>query len=188
MSGHFARSILSSRGGRNIVLSGPSGFLGSRVVDEVVKAQALRKAKGLPPGQLILLSGSPGKLMANLSTQYSREAMSDIRASRVDYYVQHDSDDWVNHMGSLGLQGESSVFINLAAVAGPVSGFKDAMYDVNYKACKAAAEACAALKFAHFIQASTQATVTGKQVERGQATFLQHQLQHCHRNRYTYCY
>jgi len=97
--------------------------------------------------------------MARLTHQYG-EKMISVRASRVDYFVQHEVDDWINHLGSLGLEGSDSVFVNLAAVAGPREGFRDAMFDVNYKALKAAAEACRALNFGHFIQSSTQATVT----------------------------
>lgn len=49
------------------------------------------------------------------------------------------------------------MFINLAAVAGPVVGKHDAMMDVNYKAPVAAASACEELEFGHWIQSSTQA-------------------------------
>jgi hypothetical protein len=45
-----------------------------------------------------------------------------------------------------------------AAIAGPVSGKKDAMMDVNYIAPIAAARACEHLRFGHWIQSSTQAT------------------------------
>jgi hypothetical protein len=34
---------------------------------------------------------------------------------------------------SLGLQGNDCVFVNLAAVAGPVAGKQDALMDVNYR-------------------------------------------------------
>eukprot|EP01034_Spumella_vulgaris_P034970 gene34970-43122_t len=61
-------------------------------------------------------------------------------------------------MGSLGLEGPNSVFVNLAAVAGPVVGKPDAMMDVNYKAAIAAARACQHLGFGHWVQSSTQAT------------------------------
>lgn len=50
------------------------------------------------------------------------------------------------------------MFVNLAAVAGPVPGIPDAMMDVNYKAPAAAAKACETLGFGHWVQSSTQAT------------------------------
>jgi hypothetical protein len=80
------------------------------------------------------------------------------RASRVDYYTQHDPTVWKDNFLSLGLEGEDCVFVNLAAVAGPVAGIKDAMMDVNYKAPVAAAQAASELKFGHWVQSSTQAT------------------------------
>jgi hypothetical protein len=58
----------------------------------------------------------------------------------------------------LGAEGEHSVFVNLAATAGPVLGKPDAMMDVNYKAPAAAARACEKLGFGHWVQSSTQAT------------------------------
>lgn len=72
---------------------------------------------------------------------------------------------------SLGLQGNDCVFVNLAAVAGPVAGKQDALMDVNYRlvpfkqihfilrrAPAAAGMACSDLDFGHWIQSSTQAT------------------------------
>jgi hypothetical protein len=77
---------------------------------------------------------------------------------------------------ALGLGGESSVFVNLAAVAGPVAGKQDALMDVNYRSAApqdslclslsspffrapaAAGMACSELQFGHWIQSSTQAT------------------------------
>jgi hypothetical protein len=56
-----------------------------------------------------------------------------VRASRVDYYHQHQIDVWHDQLGSLGLGGEHAVFVNLAAIAGPVTGRPDAMMHVNYK-------------------------------------------------------
>ena len=50
------------------------------------------------------------------------------------------------------------MFVNLAAVAGPVAGRPDAMMDVNYRAPVAAATACQQLGFGHWVQSSTQAT------------------------------
>lgn len=58
----------------------------------------------------------------------------------------------------LGAEGEHAVFVNLAAVAGPIPGKPDAMMDVNYKAPAAAARACEKLGFGHWVQSSTQAT------------------------------
>eukprot|EP00959_Pyramimonas_sp_CCMP1952_P159461 3335164-Pyramimonas_sp.AAC.1 len=43
-------------------------------------------------------------------------------------------------------------------MAGPVPGKPDAMMAVNYRAPMAAARACEALGFGHWIQSSTQAT------------------------------
>jgi len=76
----------------------------------------------------------------------------------VDYYHQHQIDVWHDQLGSLGLGGEHAVFVNLAAIAGPVTGRPDAMMHVNYKAPMAAATACEALDFGHWVQSSTQAT------------------------------
>jgi hypothetical protein len=67
---------------------------------------------------------------------------------------------WQDQFLSLGLEGEDCVFVNLAAVAGPVQGQPDAMMHVNYRAPVAAASACESLKFGHWIQSSTQATTT----------------------------
>lgn len=50
------------------------------------------------------------------------------------------------------------MFLNLAAVAGPVDGYPDAMMDVNYRAPLSAARACERLGFGHWVQSSTQAT------------------------------
>jgi len=57
--------------------------------------------------------------MGQLSRKYGEEAMRTIRASRVDYYTQHDPTIWKDNFLSLGLEGEDCVFVNLAAVAGP---------------------------------------------------------------------
>jgi len=143
---------------KKIVLSGPSGFLGSRVLEAILEAHALRKEQGLEPGEVILLSGGPGRLMQNLYRKYGPEQMSTVRASRIDYYRQHDVDTWTDQLGSLGVEGEHASFVNLAAVAGPIAGYQDALMDVNYRAPHAAARACEALGFGHFVQSSTQAT------------------------------
>jgi hypothetical protein len=122
--------------------------------------------------------------MQRLQRKYGVEAMRTVRASRVDYYTQHDVEVWRDHLLSLNLEGEDCVFVNLgisignsstcttsgemtnfillhfhtAAIAGPVAGKPDAMMDVNYKAPIAAARACEYLKFGHWVQSSTQAT------------------------------
>lgn len=46
---------------RKIVLSGPSGFLGKRVLKSIIELHNFRRDNGLDPGELILLSASPGK-------------------------------------------------------------------------------------------------------------------------------
>ena len=68
-----------------------------------------------------------------------------------------------------GVEGSDAVFVNLAAVAGPVVGKNDAMMDVNYKAPVAAARACEQLGFGHWIQSSTQATNAERS---GQVSYL----------------
>lgn len=141
-----------------IALSGPAGFLGSRVLDAVLDAQEFRRREGVDPGEALLLSASPGNLMSRLTAKYGLERLKSVRASRVDYYYQHDADTWQDQLGSLGMSGENSVFVNLAGLAGPVTGRPDAMMCVNYKAPVAAARACQNLGFGHFIQSSTQAT------------------------------
>lgn len=132
---------------KKIVLSGPSGFLGRRVLECILTVHKERLYHGLNPGEVVLLSSSPGSLMANLSDQYSSSLMKTIRASRVDYYTQHDERMWQDQLLSLGLEGEDCVFVNLAAVAGPVEGKTDAMMHVNYRAPVAAARACEVLRF-----------------------------------------
>jgi len=143
---------------KQIALSGPSGFLGTRVVQAIMDVHSWRRAHGLEPGELLLLSASPGKLMSKLTDQYGAERMVSVRASRVDYYRQHNVDLWHDQLGSLGLGGNNSVYVNLAGVAGPIPGRPEAMMAVNYKAPIAAARACQELRFGHFIQSSTQAT------------------------------
>ena len=41
--------------------------------------------------------------------------MATVRATRVDYYFQHDLDSWRDQLGSLGMGGPDAVLINLAA-------------------------------------------------------------------------
>jgi hypothetical protein len=40
--------------------------------------------------------------------------MSTVRASRVDYYHQHDVDSWQDQLGSIGMTGQDAVFLNRA--------------------------------------------------------------------------
>ena len=130
------RALLRKSPPKRVVLSGPSGFLGSRVLDYILQLHSDRIKHKLSPGEVVLLSSSPGRLMHRLTSKYGTEAMRTIRASRVNYYTQHDVDTWQDHLGSLSLGGENSVFVNLAGLAGPekthVDPFK-AMMDVNYR-------------------------------------------------------
>ena len=155
---------------KRVVLSGPSGFLGSRVLDAILRVHALREQAGVPSGEVILLSSSPGNLMGRLVERYASggagdrgagaTALRSVRASRVDYYTQHQPSTWVDHLGSLGVRGPDSVFVNLAGVAGPIKGrgAHGGQHDVNYAAVVAAAAACEELGVGHFVQSSTQAT------------------------------
>ena len=148
---HGGGKILSSRPKR-IVLSGPSGFLGSRVLDSILAGHKLRMECEEPPGEVVLLSSSPGNLMKRLRLRYGMDKMKTIRASRVDYYTQHSPSTWRDQLGSLGLRGEDCVFVNLAGVAGPKDGSLDAMMDVNYLAPAAAAAAAQELQFGHWVR------------------------------------
>mmetsp|Transcript_10489 Transcript_10489/g.24313 ORF Transcript_10489/g.24313 Transcript_10489/m.24313 type:complete len:323 (+) Transcript_10489:127-1095(+) len=157
LRGFAADEIVASRP-KQIALSGPAGFLGSRVFKAILDAHAHRKACGVPPGELVLLSSSPGTLMGKLYAEYGSKRMTTVRATRVDYYHQHDQESWHDQLGSLGLGGPDACFVNLAALAGPVSGRPGSMLQVNYRAPTAAGLACEQLGFGHFIQSSTQAT------------------------------
>lgn len=154
----YAKEKLLEAKPKRVCLSGPSGFLGSRVFEHTLQIHELRRQYGLETGEIILLSSSPGRLMSKLYTTYGSKLMETVRASRVDYYTQHDERVWRDHLGSLNLEGENSVFINLAGIAGPIPGKPQAMMAVNYHAPIAAANACLQLGFGHFIQSSTQAT------------------------------
>ena len=149
-----AARLLRGMPPKKIVLSGPSGFLGQRVLDCILKVHGDRIKHGMKPGEVVLLSSSPGRLMERLSQKYDPSLMGTIRASRVDYYTQHDERMWQDQLQSLGLEGENCVFVNLAAVAGPVLRINDAMMHVNYRAPVAAARACETLQFGHWIQSS----------------------------------
>lgn len=155
----MAYELLNKVSPKNVVLSGPSGYLGKRVLHELLCIQEQRIQLGLQPGKLVLMSSSPGTLMSRLYDKYGKDKMSHVASTRVDFYTQHNPDTWVDHLGSLGLEGEDSVFVNLAGVAGPgKEGGYDTLMAVNYRAPIAAAKACESLGFGHFIQASTQAT------------------------------
>lgn len=163
LTNNVARKTLLNAEARKIVLSGPSGFVGQRVLDSVLMVHDLRCKNKLLPGEIVLPSSSPGKLMDKLSRKYGPEKLRSVRASRVDFYTQHDIETWIDHLGSLGLEGKSSTFINLAAVVN-LEKKKNGNFDndslgaVNYSAPLAAAKACQQLGFGHWIQASTQAT------------------------------
>ena len=154
---HAGEQLLYSRP-KTIALSGPAGFLGSNVVESILDAHEFRRLNGCDPGELLLLSSSPGTLMARLTQEFGSHRLKTVRATRVDYYHQHDTDSWHDQLGSLGLGGCNAVFANLAGLAGPVPGRPDSMMAVNYRAPVAAARACEALGFGHFVQSSTQAT------------------------------
>ena len=87
---------------KKIVLSGPSGFLGAHVLDSILDVHEARMAKGLDPGEVILMSSSPGNMMKRLQRKYGEGKMKTIRASRVDYFTQHEVDTWRDQLGSLG--------------------------------------------------------------------------------------
>eukprot|EP00239_Pterosperma_sp_CCMP1384_P001984 CAMPEP_0197852368 /NCGR_PEP_ID=MMETSP1438-20131217/20399_1 /TAXON_ID=1461541 /ORGANISM="Pterosperma sp., Strain CCMP1384" /LENGTH=519 /DNA_ID=CAMNT_0043466383 /DNA_START=259 /DNA_END=1815 /DNA_ORIENTATION=+ len=153
-----ARDVLLESSPKQIALSGPSGFIGRRVLDSILEVHAERQRHGLEPGEVVLLSSSPGRLMGNLTKKYGSDKMRTVRASRVDYYNQHTTDMWHDQLGSLGMGGKDAVFVNLAGVAGPIPDKPTAMQDVNYTAPMAAAKAAMELDFGHWIQSSTQAT------------------------------
>lgn len=99
---HLAKEKLLNAKTKRILLSGPSGFLGSLVLESILEVHKIRKSHGVDPGEVILLSGSPGKLMGQLYRKHGAERMDTVRASRVDYYRQHDVDTWTDQLGSLG--------------------------------------------------------------------------------------
>jgi hypothetical protein len=87
---------------KRVVLSGPSGFLGTHVLDSLLEVHQLRKENGLEPGEITLLSSSPGNTMKRLQKKYGEDKMKTVRASRVDYFTQHDYETWRDQLGSLG--------------------------------------------------------------------------------------
>ncbi len=99
---------------RKVILSGPSGFLGSKVLDTILDVHVLRHKNGINPGEVILLSSSPGRLMERLHKKYGIDRMRTVRASRVDYYTQHDVDTWIDQMGSLGKPFVVVLILNLS--------------------------------------------------------------------------
>ena len=74
-----AGTLLQEISPKRIVLSGPSGFLGQRVISSILKVHQHRIKQGIKPGELVLLSSSPGRLMSNLSKKYGEAAMKTIR-------------------------------------------------------------------------------------------------------------
>lgn len=98
----YTRKVLLDSPPKRIILSGPSGFLGRRVLDSILKVHKLRIDNGVKPGEIVLLSGGPGRLMERLYRKYGPTMMKTVRASRVDYYTQHDVNTWTDHLGSLG--------------------------------------------------------------------------------------
>lgn len=109
-----AAEVLRDATPKQIALSGPAGFLGSRVLSSILDAHDYRRSLGLEPGEVVLLSSSPGNLMSRLIHKHGYERMSSVRATRVDYYFQHDLDSWRDQLGSLGMGGPDAVFVNLA--------------------------------------------------------------------------
>jgi hypothetical protein len=102
---------------KTIVLSGPSGYVGKRVLNFLLHLQQARIDEGCNPGKIVLLSSSPGNLMNRLYNQYGKEMMKNCAASRADYFTHHDVDTWIDHLGSLGL-GKGIVFIIIITLAG----------------------------------------------------------------------
>lgn len=169
-----ASKLLEARP-KQIALSGPSGFLGTQVLDNILDIFLYRAQNGVEPGKICLLSSSPGRLMKNLCARYGRNKMQFIRASRVDLYTQHSVDMWKDNLASLGfIDSEGLVFCNLAAISGPLRESGDRivseklksqkeredgnrMMNVNYHAVCGSAKACEQLGFEHFIQSSSQA-------------------------------
>ena len=97
--------------------------------------------------------------MNRLVSKYGYDYIKGVKASRIDYYTQHDTHTWIDQLGShIGINSSNAVFINLAAISGPVPGKQNAMMDVNYFAVRGLADACEKLQFSHIIHTSSQAT------------------------------
>ncbi len=109
---HAVKDVLLNSRPKKIVLSGPSGFLGSNVFKVILEAHDIRKENGVEPGEMVLLSSSPGKLMQSLYNRFGPDKMDTVRASRVEYYRQHDVDTWTDQLGSLGLVDRVIIAIN----------------------------------------------------------------------------
>ena len=136
---------------KQIALSGPAGFLGSRVLGCILDAHDYRRAHGLEPGEVVLLSSSPGNLMSRLTNQYGNRRMATVRATRVDYYFQHDLDSWRDQLGSLGM-GAPTPSSSTSPRSPAASGSPDAMMAVNY-AHRSPPRACGR-SAGHWIQSS----------------------------------
>ena len=64
------------------VLSGPSGFLGTRVLDGLVDAMSARMHAGLAPGSIVLLSSSPGSCLTCVCVCVMWRACADLMRYR----------------------------------------------------------------------------------------------------------
>lgn len=95
---------------KKVILSGPSGFLGTHVLDSILDVHEARKKNNLETGEVILLSSSPGNMMKRLQAKYGEKKMKTIRASRVDYFSQHEVSTWRDHMGSLGRSADIDAY------------------------------------------------------------------------------
>lgn len=176
----LAGSKILAASPKHIALSGPSGFLGRRVLESILDIFLYRHENNVEPGKILLLTSSPGRLMKRLSQIYGRNKMQFIRASRVDFFTQHSVDMWQDNLASLGfVDSDGLVFCNLAAISGPLrekgdrmttsqnakynmekgqrGDTMDSMMNVNYHSVAGAAKACEKLGFEHFIQSSSQA-------------------------------
>ena len=69
----LASPLLRKEKPKKIVISGPSGFLGSRVLKAILDIHQDRINHGLNPGEICLLSSSPGKLMEKLTLLLGKE-------------------------------------------------------------------------------------------------------------------
>lgn len=78
----YAKEKLLEAKPKKVCLSGPSGFLGSRVFEHTLQVHELRRQHGLETGEIVLLSSSPGRLMSNLYKTYGPKLMKTVRASK----------------------------------------------------------------------------------------------------------
>jgi hypothetical protein len=86
---------------KRVVLSGPSGFLGTHVLDSLLEVHQLRKENGLEPGEITLLSSSPGNTMKRLQKKYGEDKMKTVRASRVEFFYKKQCATFGGHQGSV---------------------------------------------------------------------------------------